>query len=89
MAAVLMQPSSAQFAHTEAHANDRGGWETPKSSHCRWAGVHESDMGRVRELEAAKHALSVDSECWWACALCVDWKGWGGKGDVRAHLASE
>lgn len=37
-------------------------------------GIHESDMAIVKEFEAVSHALTVDSMCWWLCALCVNWK---------------
>ena len=48
-------------------------------------------MVKVKEREAIAHALTVDSNCQWSCALCLDWKGQGGEGkwSVREHLASK
>ncbi|PIL24846.1 hypothetical protein GSI_12732 [Ganoderma sinense ZZ0214-1] len=74
----------AAFAHTARH---RDSFSSQKPKHDRWAGIPESDLARVKELEAVSHVLSIDSDCWWSCALCVNWKGW--KESVRNHLASE
>ncbi|KAI1790226.1 hypothetical protein LXA43DRAFT_891288 [Ganoderma leucocontextum] len=75
------------FEHTAKNNTTRAHDAYPKSSHNRWARVDKADMARVKEREAVAHVLSVDSDCWWSCALCVKWKGRGG--DVRKHLASE
>ncbi len=81
--------SSVQFAHTAQNNTTRSHNAYPRSSHSRWSRVDKVNMAKVKEREAIAHALTVDSDCWWSCALCVDWQGWGGEGDVRKHLASE
>ncbi|PIL24836.1 hypothetical protein GSI_12722 [Ganoderma sinense ZZ0214-1] len=61
----------------------------PRSVHHRWSLVKKAEMPKVKECEAVAHALTVDSDCVWSCALCVDWKGRGKGGKVREHLISE
>ena len=81
----------AQFAHTAQHNTTRYGSRNvyPRSKHHCWSRVKEADMEKVKEREAAAHTLTADSDCWWSCALCADWKGKGSEGKVRDHLASE
>ncbi|KAM5534525.1 hypothetical protein V8D89_011857 [Ganoderma adspersum] len=59
----------AAFAHTAEHNTTYTHDAYPKSSHNRWSRVSKGDMGRVKQLEAVTHALTVDSNCQWSCAL--------------------
>lgn len=77
-----------QFAHTAAHNTTQSHNACPRSSHSRWGLVDEADMAKVKELESVAHALSIDSDCCWSCALCVKWTG-RGSAMIREHLASE
>ncbi len=81
--------SVSQFAHTAEHNTTHSHNAYPRSSHNRWSRVTKADMPKVKEREAVAHALTVESDCLWSCALCVDWKGRGGEGKVRKHLASK
>ncbi|KAM5534510.1 hypothetical protein V8D89_011842 [Ganoderma adspersum] len=80
----------AAFAHTAEHNTTRSNNNVyPRSKHHCWSRVKKADMAKVKEREAVAHTLTADSDCWWSCALCANWKGQGSGGKVREHLASE
>ncbi|KAM5534511.1 hypothetical protein V8D89_011843 [Ganoderma adspersum] len=66
------------FWHTAEHDAAQSDKAYPRSSHNRWGRVDEAAMVKVKEREAITHALTVDSDCQWSCALCLNWKGQGG-----------